>query len=49
MGCCISICPNKEILAQYREVSGLHRKHLMQNTATALEAVKALANYYEAK
>lgn len=47
MGCCISICPNKRDISSIQRSIRFAQKAFNANTATALEAVKALANYYE--
>ena len=47
MGCCISICPDKrDVDAILRKVMFV-QKAFRENNVQALEAVKALANYYE--
>lgn len=47
MGCRMSICPNKRDISSIQRSIRFAQKAFNANTATALEAVKALANYYE--
>ena len=47
MGCCISICPNKRDISSIQRSIRFAQKAFNANTATALEAVKALKKYYK--